>query len=93
MTFYLIRSRILIHYSQVWIRGPGSGSVPNCHGSATMILTIRISLFTSENAISVTDPGCLSRIPDLYPSRIPDLIPFFGSHKLDKIENYFSLQC
>ncbi len=30
-------SRIRIHLSEAWIRGPGSGSTPKCHGSATLL--------------------------------------------------------
>jgi hypothetical protein len=31
------RTRIRIHWSEVWIRGSGSGSTPKCHGSATLV--------------------------------------------------------
>jgi hypothetical protein len=58
--------------------------------------------------LSVTDPGCLSRIPDpdFYPSRIPDpktatkesgekkldVKPFYVATKFNKIVNYFSFE-
>jgi hypothetical protein len=30
-------SRIRIHLSAAWIRGSGSGSIPKCHGSGTLV--------------------------------------------------------
>jgi hypothetical protein len=33
------RIRIWIHQLQTWIRGAGSGSTPNCHGSGTLVLS------------------------------------------------------
>jgi hypothetical protein len=83
-----------------------------CRGQGHTHLTLRRphhGLLQSSNRfvnIRVTDPRCLSRIPDpdLYPSRISDpgsnkrgggkfICPiFYCRHKYHKIDNYFILE-
>jgi hypothetical protein len=62
------KSRIRIHKSVVGIRG--SGSIPTCHGSITLVLAVFLIWIRVDShcfrigLASVADPGCLSQIPD-----------------------------
>jgi hypothetical protein len=68
----------------------------------------KTQIFLKTLTVSVADPGCLSRIPDLdfCPSRIPDpktetkergekkfvVLPFFVATKNHKIGNYINFE-